>query len=289
MDDRTPGEQLEDLPECVDAHHHLWEYDSKQYGWMSDRMDVLRRNFLLPELRQIADAEGITGTVVVQARQSLNETKWLLGLADQCDLIQGVVGWVPLTLDGIRDVMSELAPSKSLKGVRHVLHDELDDNYMLRPGFKRGIAALEEFKLRYDLLIMERHLPQTLQLVDEFPNQLFVIDHIAKPLIGSGELEPWAARMRELAKREHVFCKLSGMVTEANWHSWTEAQLAPYFDVVLEAFTPGRLMFGSDWPVLQLASRYGRWIDVVRRAIAKLATNEQRSIMAGSAREFYRL
>lgn len=289
MDNRSPGEQLENLPECIDAHHHLWKYDPEQYGWMSDGMGVLRRDFLLPELQEIADAEGVTGTVVVQARQTLNETAWLLSLSEQCDLIQGVVGWVPLTLDGIRDVIGELAANPRLKGVRHVLHDEPNVNYMLRPDFRRGIAALEEFQLRYDLLVRERHLPQTLKLVDEFPNQLFVIDHIAKPLIRSGELEPWATRMRQLGERENVFCKLSGMVAEAQWHSWTEAQLAPYFDVVLEAFTPGRIMFGSDWPVLELASGYGHWINVVRRAITNLTIKEQHSIMAGTAREFYRL
>jgi L-fuconolactonase len=176
-----------------------------------------------------------------------------------------------------------------LKGVRHVLHDEPDDDYMLRQDFNRGIASLRRFGLAYDLLIFERHLPQTLALVRRHPDQVFIVDHIAKPRIREGLLSPWRERMKELAAFPNVYCKVSGMVTEAHWQEWTGRDLAPYFDAVLEAFGPRRLMFGSDWPVLLLASSYGRWVETFRRAVSRLTGDEQSWIEHRTAEAAYRL
>ena len=275
--------------ECIDAHHHLWKYSSKEYPWMSDKMDVLRRDYIHDDLSAVTAAVGVTGTVVVQAQQTMAETEWLLSLAEGSKLIRGVVGWVPLIDAKVEASLEEIARRPKLKAVRHVLHDEADDRYMLREDFNRGIACLKQFDLRYDLLIFERHLPQTIEFVDRHPHQIFILDHIAKPRIHEQMMEPWRSNMRELARRENVYCKISGMVTEADWHSWSEAQLWPYMETVLSTFGAERLMFGSDWPVLNLASDYGAWIEVVKRAIDKLSPHERQQIMAKTAIEAYGL
>jgi L-fuconolactonase len=290
MEDRVAGDQPETSPlQIIDAHHHLWRYSLEEYPWISDNMQLLRRDFLLDELHAETSSARVNGTVVVQARQSVEETHWLLELADADRTVRGVVGWVPLISEAVGQILETFRDRPKLKGVRHVLHDEADDYYMLRKDFQRGIALLREFDLRYDLLIFERHLPQTIGLVDAFPDQLFVVDHIAKPPIRAGEMEPWASQITELAKRGNVFCKLSGMVTEADWEGWTEEQLRPYFDLVIDAFGPERLMFGSDWPVLRVASGYDEWLQVVRRAIAQLTRTEQAEILAKTAIRFYEM
>jgi len=275
--------------ECIDAHHHLWKYSSKEYPWMSDKMDVLRRDYIHDDLSAVTAAVGVTGTVVVQAQQTMAETEWLLSLAEGSKLIRGVVGWVPLIDAKVEASLEEIARRPKLKAVRHVLHDEADDRYMLREDFNRGIACLKQFDLRYDLLIFERHLPQTIEFVDRHPHQIFILDHIAKPRIHEQMMEPWRSNLRELARRENVYCKISGMVTEADWHSWSETQLWPYMETVLSTFGAERLMFGSDWPVLNLASDYGAWIEVVKRAIDKLSPHERQQIMATTAIEAYGL
>jgi L-fuconolactonase len=275
--------------ECIDAHHHLWKYSSKEYPWMSDKMDVLRRDYVHDDLSAVAAAAGITGTVVVQAQQTIAETEWLLSLAEDSKLIRGVVGWVSLVDAKVEAALEELAQRPKLKGVRHVLHDEADDRYMLREDFNRGIGSLKQFDLRYDLLIFERHLLQTIEFVDRHPNQIFILDHIAKPRIHEQVIEPWRSNLQELARRENIYCKISGMVTEAEWHSWNEAQLWPYMETVLAAFGPGRLMFGSDWPVLNLASDYTSWVELVKRAVDKLSPHERQQIMAKTAVEVYGL
>ena len=275
--------------ECIDAHHHLWKYSSKEYPWMSDKMDVLRRDYIHDDLSAVTAAADVTGTVVVQAQQTIAETEWLLSLAEGSKLIRGVVGWVPLIDAKVEASLEEIARQPKLKAVRHVLHDEADDLYMLREDFNRGIACLKQFDLRYDLLIFERHLPQTIEFVDRHPHQIFILDHIAKPRIHGQVMEPWRSNMRDLARRENVYCKISGMVTEADWNSWSETQLWPYMETVLSAFGAERLMFGSDWPVLNLASDYGAWIEVVKRAIDKLSPHERQQIMAKTAIEAYGL
>lgn len=273
----------------IDAHHHLWKYNDRDYVWMSDAMTVLRRNFLIPELEHVIRESGVEGTVAVQARQTTDETEWLLDLAARHSFILGVVGWVPLAAPDAVRYLEHFVQQPKLKGVRHVLHDEPDDFYMLRDDFNFGVGALQHYRLAYDILIFERHLPQTLAFVDRHPRQIFVVDHIAKPRIRDGVFSPWRERMKDLAKRENVYCKISGMATESEWKTWTPDILRPYFDVVLSAFGPKRLMFGSDWPVLTLAGDYKTWMNTFRSFICELSPDEQESICQGTAIEAYQI
>ena len=273
----------------IDAHHHLWKYSAAQYPWISENMGLLRRDFLIQDLMDVLEESDIDGVVTVQARQAMAETRWLLDLAHSHDFIRGVVGWVALTDPKVEGDLEHLSTHVKLKSVRHVLHDEPDDFYILREDFNRGIKLLQGFGLRYDLLIFERHLPQAIQFVDRHPNQIFILNHIAKPRIRQGVISPWRENLAELARRENVFCKLSGLVTEASWQSWTEADLDPYLQIALTAFGPERVMFGSDWPVMLLGSSYTRWVDIVQRYISHLSEYEQEQILGKTATEVYRL
>ncbi len=275
--------------EAIDCHQHFWRYSASEYGWIGAGMDVLRRDFLPADLAPVAKAAGIAGTVAVQARQTIEETEWLLSLAAENPLIRGVVGWAPLVAETAEESIARLAANPLLKGLRHVLHDEPDDNYMLRPDFLRGVGLIERHNLVYDILIFERHLPQTLEFVDRFPGQTFVVDHVAKPRIREGVMEPWRTLMLELARRPNVYCKVSGMVTEADWNKWRVEHLRPYFETVLEAFGPRRVMFGSDWPVVLLASEYSLWADTVRSLAAKLSAEERDALFRGTATSVYKL
>jgi L-fuconolactonase len=272
----------------IDAHHHLWKYSATEYGWIAPDQQVIRRDFLPEDLEPLMHHFGIEGTVAVQARGTLEETTWLLGLADKHPLIRGVVGWVPLTEGaGVRRSLERFAGNRKLRGVRHVVQDEADPRFILRKDFNEGVAALRETGLRYDILIFERHLPAAIEFVDRHPNQTFILDHVAKPRIQDKILAPWDRNMRELAKRQNVYCKLSGMITEADPKHWTPEGLQPYIDVVLAAFGPRRIMYGSDWPVMLLAGDYVRWYGTVTNAIAKLSKAEQDRIMGGTAAEAY--
>lgn len=272
----------------IDAHHHLWKYGAAEYGWITRDMTVIRRDFLPADLEPLMHHFGIEATVAVQARQTLDETAWLLELAEKHPLIRGVVGWVPLAEGaGVKRSLERFAAHKRLRGVRHVVQDEADPQYILRKDFNEGVSALREFGLRYDILIFERHLPAAIQFVDLHPNQTFILDHIAKPRIKDKIISPWDRNMRDLAKRQNVYCKLSGMITEADPRHWTAEHLQPYIDVVLGAFGPRRIMYGSDWPVMLLAGDYERWYRTVRLAIAKLSQAEQDRIMGGTAAEAY--
>ncbi len=273
----------------IDAHHHFWCYNPQEYGWISPDMKALRQNFLPADLEARIAAAGIDGVVSVQARQTLEETRWLLELAAQHDFIKGVVGWLPLTAVDIQAELERWRAYGKLKAVRHVLHDEPDDMYMLRAEFNRGIAALRRFNLVYDILIFEKHLPQSIRFVDQHPNQIFVLDHIAKPRIKDHVIAPWDKHITELAQRRNVYCKLSGVVTEADHAHWTPDDIKPYLDVVLNAFGPQRLMFGTDWPVCLLASGYENWVKTVKDFIAPLSIAQQDRIMGGTAVEAYGL
>lgn len=275
--------------ERIDSHHHLWKYSSTDYPWISEGMESIRQDFLVPELAQTMQAANIDGVVTVQARQSLTETDWLLDLAARHDVMRGVVGWVPLADPAVASHLQKYSDNPKLKAVRHVLQDEPDDFYMLREDFNRGVSQLEDVGLRYDILIFERHLPQTIEFVDRHPRQIFVLDHIAKPKIKSKALSPWRERMKELARRENVYCKLSGLVTEADWKSWTKSDLRPFIDTALESFGPTRLMFGSDWPVSLLACAYDKWIEMVERSTSALSVSERDRLFGGTAKEAYRL
>jgi L-fuconolactonase len=274
---------------CIDAHHHLWRYHPPGPPWMSEELNLLRRDFDLEDLREVAAESGITGTVVVEVERTASETRWLTSIAEKDSWIKGVVGWIDLTAPTIHDHLEELAELPKVKGVRHPIHDEPDPHFVLREDFNRGIDKLRHKNLTFDLLIYEDHLPQTITFVDRHPNQIFVLDHIAKPRIREGSFHAWREHMMELGRRDNVYCKLSGMVTESSWTSWTAEQLLPYIETALESFGPQRLMFGSDWPVVTLASTYSRWISIIRSAIASLTQDEHDWILWRSATRAYGL
>jgi L-fuconolactonase len=274
---------------CIDAHHHLWRYEAPGPPWMSEDLKLLRRDFSPEDLREAALGSGITGTVVVEVERTVSETRWLTSIAAKDSWIKGVVGWIDLLEPTIQANLEVLADSPKIKGVRHPIHDESDPNFVLREDFNRGINALLDWKLSFDLLIYEDHLSQTITFVDRHPNQIFVLDHIAKPRIRNGSFHPWHERLIELGRRQNVYCKLSGMVTEAVWTGWTAEQIQPYIETALEAFGPQRLMFGSDWPIVTLAASYSRWISTIRSAIAGLTQAERDWILWRSATRAYAL
>jgi L-fuconolactonase len=273
----------------LDSHQHFWRYDPRHFGWVSADMAAIRRDFLPGDLRPLLDSTGFEGTVAVQARQSTEETRWLLDLAREHGWIEGVVGWVDLRSPDLPAQLEEFTRDAKLVGVRHVVHDEPDDAFMLRPDFMRGIGALAEWGLTYDLLLFPRHLPVAAKLVDAFPEQVFVLDHLAKPHIATGELESWARDLRELARRPCVTCKLSGMVTEANWSGWRTEDFVPYLDVALEAFGAERVMIGSDWPVCTVAGTYGDVAAIVTEYVARLSADEQAAVCGGNCARIYGL
>ena len=273
----------------VDAHQHFWRYDPGEYGWINDSMPALRRDFLPADLKPELARNGFDGTIAVQARQSLEETRWLLELAGATPFILGVVGWVDLRSPQVRSQLQAFARNPKLVGIRHVVQDEPDDQFMLQPEFLRGVSLLEDFDLAYDILIYPRHLPVAAEFVRHFPKQRFVLDHLAKPPIKTGSIDSWARGIRELARFPNVFCKLSGLLTEADWQNWKPEQLSPYLDAVFESFGPARLMIGSDWPVCLLAASYWRVIDVVKNYLAQHAPEERAAVMGGNAQQLWRL
>lgn len=275
----------------IDAHHHFWNYNPDEYGWIGDNMRALRRDFLPGDLEPLLRRHGVTGTVAVQARASLAETEWLLSLASRHPFILGTVGWVDLCDFNVGEHLERFAQHPAFKGVRHVLQDEPDDGYMLRGDFQNGLRLLERHGLTYDLLIFPRHLPFAVELADRFPNQRFILDHIAKPDIRGGDVQLWARWIRELAHRENVWCKVSGMVTEADWHRWKPSDFTPCLDTVFEAFGTRRLAIGSDWPVCLAAAPYGGVIGLVKdyMAMRGVADDDRADVLENNARRFYGL
>ncbi|MEO6740656.1 MAG: amidohydrolase family protein [Chthoniobacteraceae bacterium] len=273
----------------IDSHHHFWKYSTAEYPWIGDSMAALRRDFLPEHLQAEIAAAGIDGVVSVQARQSVRETEWLLSMADVNPFIKAVVGWVPLAKPDVRNTLAAFAANPKFRAVRHVVQDEPDDRFVLGADFNRGVSALRDFGLVYDILIFERQLAASIEFVDRHPKQVFVLDHIAKPRIKENAIEPWRKNIRELARRQNVYCKVSGMTTEADYGKWSEEQLRPYFDTVLEAFGPKRLMFGSDWPVCLVASNYLRWVETVHRFAAKLSADEREWLFGKTAVQAYKL
>ncbi len=254
---------------------------------MTEAMAALKRNFLPADLKPLLAASGFEGCVAVQARQSLEETRWLLQLAVQNDFIKGVVGWVDLRAPEVEKQLAVFAGNRLLVGVRHVVQDEPDDAFMLREDFQRGVAQLAEYGLAYDLLVFPRQLRAVVGLVQAFPEQRFVLDHIAKPLIAEGKMEPWATEIRELARAGNVTCKLSGMVTEAKWTGWKAEDFRPYLDVVFEAFGTERLMIGSDWPVCTLAGDYVSVVGIVKDYVAQLPVEQRDGVLGGNCARTY--
>lgn len=268
----------------IDSHHHLWKYSDEEYGWIPPGSPIVR-DFLVADLEEAASAAGVDGTVVVQARQTLEESDWLLALSDSTEVIRGVVGWVPLIDPGVSEPLSRLAAHPKLKGVRHVLQGE-PDAYFLNDDFHRGLSLLPDLDLRYDLLLFQRQLPVAIQLVDRQPDLGIIIDHIAKPVIRKGQIDAeWKAGMTELAKRENILgVKISGMVTEVADPEIDEATLRAYFDTTLELFGPDRVMFGTDWPVCLLRiESYQAWADMVKRFVSRLSEDEQLAVLGGNA------
>lgn len=273
----------------IDAHQHFWVYDPREYDWIDDSMTPLRRNFLPADLKPELEQGGFQGCVAVQARQTMEETRWLLELAAASPFILGVVGWVDLQSPQVRSQLESVAGNRKLVGVRHVVQGEPDDRFLLRPEFLRGVSILEEFDLAYDILIYARHLPVSAEFVQKFPRQRFVLDHLAKPPIKSASLHPWAEGVRNLAAFPNIFCKLSGLVTEADWRHWKPEDMAPYLDVAFEAFGPQRLMIGSDWPVCTVAASYASAMAVVKNYLGRLSTEAQQAVLGGNAQRFWKL
>jgi L-fuconolactonase len=271
----------------IDAHQHFWEYDPEDYPWITEELGVLRRSFLPPHLMPELVKSDLDGSIAVQARQTLEESRWLLRLSEQNPGILGVVGWVDLCSDQVEEQLQEFAKHPQFVGVRHVLQDEPDDNFMLRSDFQHGISKLKEFGLTYDILVFPKQLSAAIELVRKFPDQPFVIDHIAKPQIRDKTIAPWDDHMRQLASFSNVCCKVSGMVTEADWKEWQAKDMKPYLDVVFDAFGPDRLMFGTDWPVCQLAGEYQSVFDVVHSYMSSLSDAERAAVMGGTAAKFY--
>ena len=273
----------------IDSHQHFWRYNADEFGWISDAMARIRRDFLPPDLAPALQARDISGTVAVQARMSLEETQWLLALADEYPLIQGVVGWVPLSEKNAGETLDRFLAHPRFKGVRHVVQGQ-PAGFLDVPAFNAGIQEVTTRDLTYDILIFASQLEEATRFVDRHPQQRFVLDHIAKPVVQGPPDIFWMKQIRDLARRENVACKFSGVVTEIpDFASWTPEQIHPYFDIVLKAFGPQRLMFGSDWPPCLVSSEYIRWHETVETFTARLSPDERAQIMGGTATTIYRL
>jgi L-fuconolactonase len=273
----------------IDSHVHFWRYDPAEYGWIDDSMARLRRDFLPGDVKGEMDRAGIDACIAVQARQSLEETRWLLELADANPFVAGVVGWVDLQAENLREQLEPFAPASKLVGVRHIVQSEADDRFLLRPAFCRGISMLEDLELTYDILIYPRHLDVAAEFVSRFKRQRFVLDHLAKPDVRKGELEAWERGLRALAEFPQVFCKLSGLITEADWTGWTPEQLRPYLDVAFDAFGAHRLIAGSDWPVCTVAGDYSRTMSVLAHYLSRKPESERAAVMGGNAQRCWNL
>ncbi|TWT50592.1 Amidohydrolase [Rubripirellula amarantea] len=276
----------------IDSHHHLWKYSVEEYGWIGPGMEVLQKDFLAAELREVSAANGVTGFVSVQARQVIEETTALIEIAANEPLIKGVVGWVPLAEANVGEVLDRFADSKSkiLKGVRHVIQGEPVEAQLLNKDFNRGVAQLADRGLVYDVLIFANQLPATIEFVRHHAGIPMVLDHIGKPTIKSGKLDTeWEQGFRELAKEQHLMCKFSGVATEVKDATWSIETIKPYFAIALDAFGIDRLMFGSDWPVCLLKTGYDRWLATVRELAADLSADEQQKLFAGNATRAYNL
>jgi len=270
----------------IDSHQHFWQFDPIRDNWITEEMEVIRHDFLPPDLKPLLDANGIHGCVAVQADQSEQETNFLLDLAKEYDFIRGVVGWVDLCSSNIEERLEYFSQFPKLKGFRHILQLESVE-FMLKPEFKRGISALKEYGFTYDILIYPQHLPVVPDLIRD--DQPFIIDHLAKPYIKKGIFNNWEADMKHIASFENVYCKLSGMITEADLKNWKKEDIFPYMDKVFEFFGADRLMFGTDWPVCKLAGEYDEVCGLVEEYLSKLSTREQELVWGKNAETFYKL
>ncbi len=273
----------------IDAHQHFWKYNTSDYSWISDQMEVLKRDFLPDNLFHELKGINFDGSIAVQARQSLEETRWLLKIAGNYEFVRGVVGWIDLCSEDSEKQLNEFTKNKKFAGVRHVLQDEPDERFMLSDSFLKGIDILGKYNLVYEILILPKHLAIADKLVERFPRQKFVLDHIAKPLIKEGTISPWKKEIQILARHPNLSCKLSGMVTEADWKGWKRKDFVPYLDVVFEAFGPSRLMIGSDWPVCTVSSSYNKTLEIVIDYIKNFSQTDRDMILGNNAMRIYKL
>lgn len=273
----------------IDAHHHLWQYAPETHVWIDESMEILKRDFNPEDLKKEMDASQFDGCVAVQASQTEEETDFLLQQAEKFPFIKGVVGWLDLCIPSIEDRLRHYSQFDKLKGIRHVVQDEPDDRFLLRKEFLNGISLLYRYDLTYDILIFPKHLEVAAEFVSMFPEQSFVLDHIAKPDIKNGDVSPWREGIEKLADFDNVYCKLSGMVTEADWQSWIYEDFVPYLDTVFDAFGEDRLMIGSDWPVCTLAGNYTSVMGIISRYLEQKGENVTKKILGQNAIEFYHL
>jgi L-fuconolactonase len=274
----------------IDAHQHFWRFDPGRDTWITDEMQKIRRDFLPQHLQPVLQASGIDGCIAVQADQSVDETDYLLDLAQQNDFIKGVVGWIDLRHPDVEQHLQSYTRFLKLKGFRHVLQGESDRALMLKPSFKRGVAALKKYDYTYDILIYPDQLGYTKDFVAAFPDQPFVLDHIAKPHIKDRYItDEWKAAIHAVAQYPNLYCKISGMVTEADWYNWKPEHFTVYLDTVVEAFGTDRILYGSDWPVCLVAASYEQVINIVKDYFAKFTKDEQAAFFGGNAIKFYKL
>lgn len=273
----------------IDSHQHFWTFDPIRDSWINEEMSVIQRNFYPEDLKPVLQQNGVDACVAVQADQSLTETKFLLDLAAKNDFIKAVVGWIDLQAENIEEQLAEWQSEKKLAGFRHILQGEPELEYMLRPNFMRGISALLKHNFTYDILIFPKHLPVAQQFVKHFPDQAFVLDHLAKPYIKAGMIDEWKRDIEVLAKFENVMCKVSGIITEADWKNWTYEQIEPYLEVVFEAFGIDRIMYGSDWPVCLVAGEYAQVKGIVEKYTQNFSEMEKAKIFGGNAAKFYKI
>lgn len=271
----------------LDAHQHFWRYDARRDTWIGDHMATIKRDFLPADLAPELAANAIDASIAVQADQSETETQFLLELASSNPKIAGVVGWLDLRNPQVEERLQYFSQFEKLCGFRHIVQSEPDQNFLLQPDFVRGLQALAQAGFTYDILIYAHQLPAAIRLADKLPQQQFVLDHIAKPAIARGELSRWREHIQELARSPNIYCKLSGLVTEANWRQWSAEDFKPYLDVVFGAFGPQRLMFGSDWPVCLLAASYGQVKALIGDYVAQFAPTSEAAIFGENAMRFY--
>lgn len=274
----------------IDAHQHFWHYDPEEYDWISDEMAVLRRDFLPEDLEPLLRKQNMDGCVAVQARQTEEETNYLLDFADRYEHVVGVVGWVDLQSEHLGSRLEAYQPFGRLKGIRHIVQAEADPEFMNREAFVRGVKMLGEFDLTYDILVLEKQFPMVVRFLEQCPEQSFVLDHLGKPVIYARPTQSWINGMKAMAEHPNVYCKLSGLVTEADWSNWTADTFKPYLEVLADAFGPQRLMYGSDWPVCLLAAEdYGEVAALAQQFCNQFSAEEQAAIFGGNAARFYKL
>jgi L-fuconolactonase len=273
----------------IDSHQHFWIYNPVRDTWIDESMNILKKNFLPDDLYPVIKDHSIDGTIAIQANQSIEETNFLLGLAEKNSWIYGVVGWIDLMSNSIENKLEYFSSYPKLKGFRHIVQSEPDDNFMLSERFQNGIGCLKQFYFTYDILIYSHQLPAAVKLCERYPEQKFILDHIAKPPIKKNKLEPWASYIKELAKIRNVFCKISGLITEADHKNWKKENIFPYLDIVFEAFSYDRLLFGSDWPVCLLAGSYKQVKNLVEDYLCNIEIENREKIFGKNARSFYNI